>query len=111
MFTILTHVNQSTLLSFSLFQSFVTNSTVAEEALSAFTDVSLILITAWYSFSSISDVFEASNGLISFFTIYDWVSFCVGIVLSSSLSWITWILCFDFKWWIQLTVLETHPFV
>ena len=90
MFTILTHVNQSTLLQFSLFQSFVTNSTVAEEALSASTDVSLIVIKAWYSFSRLFDLlFVASNGLISFFTIYDRVSFCVGIVLSSSLSWIT----------------------
>jgi len=50
MFTLQTHVSQSTLLPFSLFLSFVTNSPVAEKALSASTDVGLILIKAWYSF-------------------------------------------------------------
>jgi len=40
MFVILTHDNQSTLLSFSLFLSFVTNSPVAEKAFSGSTDLS-----------------------------------------------------------------------
>jgi len=40
MFIILTHDNQSTLLSFSLFLSFVTNSPVAEKALSGSNDLS-----------------------------------------------------------------------
>jgi len=50
MFTILTHDNQSTLSSFSLFLSFVTNSPMAEKALSGSTDLGLILIKAWDSF-------------------------------------------------------------
>jgi len=45
--------------------------TVAEEALSASTDVGLIVIKAWYSFSRLFDFSVASKGLISFFTIYD----------------------------------------
>jgi len=49
---ILTHDNQSTLLSFSLFLSFVRNNVVAEKALSGYTDVDLIVIKAWYTFSS-----------------------------------------------------------
>jgi len=51
MFIILTHDNHSALLSFSLFLSFVTNSPVAEEAFSGFTDLGLIVIKAWNSFS------------------------------------------------------------
>jgi len=51
MFMILTHDNQSTRSSFSLFQSFVTNSPVAEKALSGSTDLGLIVIKAWNSFS------------------------------------------------------------
>jgi len=39
MFIILTHKNQSTLSSFSLFLSLATNTPVAEEALSGFTDL------------------------------------------------------------------------
>jgi len=51
MFMILTHDNQSTLSSFSLFRIFVTNSLVAEKALSGSTDLGLIVIKAWNSFS------------------------------------------------------------
>jgi len=43
MFAILTHDNQSILSSFSELLSFVTNSPVAEEALSGSTDVNLLL--------------------------------------------------------------------
>jgi len=46
MFIILTHGNQSTLSSFSLFLSFVTNRPVAEKSLSGSTDVGLIVIKA-----------------------------------------------------------------
>ena len=42
MFIILAHKNQSILSSFSLFLSFVTNSQMAEKALSGSTDVGLI---------------------------------------------------------------------
>jgi len=51
MFIILTHDNHSALLSFSLFLSFVTNSPVAEKVLPGFTDLGLIVIKAWNSFS------------------------------------------------------------
>jgi len=109
-FIILTHDNQSTLSSFSLFPSFVTNSPVAEKALSGSIDLGLILIKAWNSFSRLFYFFYlffvASKRLISFFTICDRISSCAGIVLWSSLSWITFILCFDFKWLIKLSVLE-----
>jgi len=46
MFIILTYDNQSTLSSFSLFLSFVTNSSVAVKALSGPTDLGLIVIKA-----------------------------------------------------------------
>jgi len=49
-FVILTHDNQSTLSSFSLFLSFVINIPVTEKALSDSTDLGLIVIKAWYSF-------------------------------------------------------------
>jgi len=50
MYIILTHDNQSTLSSFSLFLSFVTNSPVAEKALSGASELGLIVIKAWNSF-------------------------------------------------------------
>jgi len=53
MFTIPTHGNHSALLSFNRFLSFVTNSPVAEKALSGSIDLGLILIKAWNSFSRI----------------------------------------------------------
>ena len=46
MFAILTHDNQSALSSFRLFQIFVKNSTAAEKALSASTDVGWIVLKA-----------------------------------------------------------------
>jgi len=62
MFTILTHDNKSTLSSFSLFLSFVTNSPVAEKALSGPTDVGFIVIKEWYSFSRLFNLlFVASK--------------------------------------------------
>jgi len=51
MFIILTHDNQSTLSSFSLFLSFATNNPMAQKALSGSTDLCLIVIKAWNSFS------------------------------------------------------------
>jgi len=54
-FIIPTHDNQSTLSFFSLFLSFVTNSPVAEKALSGSTDLGLIVIKAWSSFSKLFD--------------------------------------------------------
>ena len=78
MFTIATHVNQSTLLSFGLFRSFVTHSPVAEKSLSASIDVVLIVIKAWYSFPSLLCSLEMTHFL---FTIYNRISFCAGIVL------------------------------
>jgi len=63
------------------------------------TDLGLIVIKAWNHFSRLFDIFfVASKKLISFITICDRISSCAGIVLWSSLSRITWILCFDFKW-------------
>jgi len=50
MFILLTHDNQSTLSSFSLFLSFVTNSPVAEKAHSGSTELGLTVIKAWNSF-------------------------------------------------------------
>jgi len=50
MFIIPTHDNQSALSWFSLFLSFVTNTLVAEKALSGSTDLGLIVIKAWNSF-------------------------------------------------------------
>jgi len=50
MFIILTHHNQSTLSSFSLFLSFVINIPVTEKALSGSIDLGLIVIKAWNSF-------------------------------------------------------------
>jgi len=55
--------------------------------------------------------FVASKRLISFFTICDRISSCSGIVLWSSLSRITWIMCFEFKWLIKLSVFEPPTFV
>jgi len=49
-FIILTHDNQSTFSSFSLFLSFATNSPVAEKALSGSTELGLFVIKAWYGF-------------------------------------------------------------
>jgi len=49
-FIILMHDDQSTLSSFSLFLSFVTNSPVSEKVLSGSTDLGLIVIKAWNSF-------------------------------------------------------------
>ena len=70
MFIILTPENQSTLLSFSLFLSFVKNGSVAEKVLSGSTDVGLIVIKAWNSFSNLVDLFFVdSKRLIFCFTI------------------------------------------
>ena len=90
MFVILTHDNQSILSSFTELLSFVTNSPVAEEALSGSTDVGLFVSKAWYSYARLFDLFfVASKRLISFITICDRISSCAGIVLWSSLSRIT----------------------
>jgi len=56
MFIILTHGNQSTLSSFSVFE-FVTNSPVVEKSHSGSNDVGLIVIKAWYRFSRSFDLF------------------------------------------------------
>ena len=81
MFITLTHDNQSTLSSFSLFLSFVTNSPVAEKTLSGSTDFGLIVIKARYSFSRLFDLlFAASKRLITIFTICDQIFSCTGIV-------------------------------
>jgi len=61
----LTYDNQSTLSSFSLFMSFVIKSPVAEKALSASTDVGLIVIKIWYSFSTLFDLFFAASKRLS----------------------------------------------
>ena len=109
MFIILTHNNHSALLPFSLFLSFVTYSPVAEKALSGSTDLGLIVINMEQFFTVIFDrFFVASKRLISFIIICDRISSCAGIVLWSSPSRI---LCFDFKWFIKLSVLEPPPFV
>jgi len=50
MFMILMHDNQSTLSSFRLFLSFVTNSRVTEKAFSGFTNLGLIVFKSWNSF-------------------------------------------------------------
>jgi len=99
MFIILTHDNQSTLLSFSLFLSFVTNSCVAENMLSGSTDVGFLVSKAWCS----------SSQLYSLFHNFDQNSSYAITVLWSLLSLITWILCFDFKWLTILSVLEPLP--
>jgi len=106
MFIILTHDNQSTLSSFVLFLSFLTNNSVAEKSLFDSTDVGLIVIKAWYGFSI--DLFLASKRLI--ITICDRISSCSRIVCGLH-SKITWIMCFYFKWLIKLLVLEPPPFV
>jgi len=100
MFIILTHDNQSTLSSFSLFLSFVINRPVAEKALSGSIDLGLIVIKAWNSFSRLFDLFfVGSKRLISFCTICDRISSCAAIVVVFILvSYMAWILCFDFKW-------------
>jgi len=60
-------------------------------------------------FKAIFDLFfVASKRLISFITICDRISICAGILLWFSPSWI---LRFDFKWLIKLSVLEPPPFV
>jgi len=75
MFIILAHDNRSTLSWLSIFLSFVTNSPAAENALSGSTDVGLIVIKAWYSFSRLFDLFfVASKRLISLITIGDRIS-------------------------------------
>jgi len=56
-FIILTHDNQSTVSSFSLFLSFVANTPVAEKGLSGSTDLGVIVIKAWYGFSRLFDLF------------------------------------------------------
>jgi len=90
MFAILTRDNQSILSSFSELLSFVTNSPVAEEALSDSTNVRLFVSKARYSFARLFDLFfVASKRLISFITVCDRVSSCAGIVLWSSRSRIT----------------------
>jgi len=90
MFIILTYDNQSRLSLFSLFLSFVTNSSMAKKALSGSTDLDLIVINAWNSYSRLFDLlFVASRRLISFFIIYDRMTSCAIVVLWSSLSWIT----------------------
>ena len=68
-FVTLTHDNQSILSSFSELLSFVTNSLVAEQALSGSTGVGFVY-KAWYSFSRLFDLFVASKRLISFITIF-----------------------------------------
>jgi len=55
MFIMLTHDTHSALFSFSLLLSFVTNSPVAEKSLSGSTDLGLIVIKAWNSFSGLFD--------------------------------------------------------
>jgi len=73
--------------SFSLFLSFVTNSPMVEKALSSSSDVGLVVSSAWYNFSRLSGLFfVASKRLISLFTTCDWISYCAGIVMWSSLS-------------------------
>jgi len=59
MFSMLTHDNQSTLLSFSLFLSFVTISTVTEKTLSGSTDVGLLESKTWQSFQSYQAFFRS----------------------------------------------------
>jgi len=87
MFIILTQDNQSTLSSFSLFLRFVTIIPVAEKGLSGSTDMGLIVIKPWNSFSRLFDLFSvASKRLISFFIICDWISSYAGIVSWPSLS-------------------------
>jgi len=66
MSTILTHEYQSIFSAFSLFLSFVTNSSMAEKAHFESTDVGLIVIKAWYSLSRLSGLFvvaESFEGL------------------------------------------------
>jgi len=75
MFIILTHDNQTTSLSFSLYLSFVTNSTVAEKALSGSIDGGLLVCKTLYSF------FKVIRHLL----ICDRISSCPGIILWSSL--------------------------
>jgi len=85
---------------------------VAEKALSDSTDLGLIVIKAWNSFSSLFDLFfVASRKIISFSQFVIGSLPVSGIVFWSSLSWVTWIQCFDFKWLIKLSVLEPPLFV
>ena len=107
MFVVLTYHNQSIRSSFSELLSFVTNSPVAEEALSGSTDVGLFVYKAMYSFSRLFDLFfVASKRHISFITICDRISSCAGVVLWSSLSRITWILCFISNGWLNVQCLK-----
>jgi len=60
----------------------MTNSPVAVKALSCSTDVALIVIKAWHSFSRLFDLFYvASKRLIFLITICDRISSCAGRVL------------------------------
>jgi len=111
MFIILTHDNQNTLSSFSLFLSFAKNSPVTKKALCGSTDLGSIVIKAWNSLRLFDLFFATSKTRVSFFTICDRISSCAGTVLCSSLSRITWTLCFDFKWLIKRLVLELPAFV
>jgi len=56
MFIILTHDNQNTLSSFSLFLSFVANRPAAEKVLSGSSDLGLIVIKAWNSYFRLFDL-------------------------------------------------------
>jgi len=108
----MTHDNYSTLSSFSLFLSFVTNSPVAEKKLSGSIDLGLIVVKALNSFFKVIwPVLCSRKKHISFFKICDRISSCAGIALWSSLLRITWILCFESKWLIKLSVLEPPAFV
>jgi len=72
MFIILTHDNQSTLLSFSLFLSFVTNSCVAENMLSGSTDVGFLVSKAWCSSSQLYSLFHNFDQISSYAIIVLW---------------------------------------
>ena len=88
MFIRLTHDNQYTRSVVSLFLSFVTNSPVAEKALSGSADLVLIVMKAWNSFSRLFDLFfVASKRLVFFFSVCNRISSCAGLVLWYSPSW------------------------
>jgi len=88
MFVILTHHNQSIRLSFSELLSFVTNSPVAEEALSSSTDKThLVYHNLWL------DLFLCRNSFVVF-TLKDYVDSVL-----------------YFKWLIKRAVLEVPTFV
>jgi len=78
--------------------SFATNSPVAKKKLSGSTDV--VLFVKWgmaQFFKVILPRFCSLKKTHFFFTICDRILSCAEIVLWTSLSYITWILCFDFK--------------